>query len=486
MTIIGGWSKDSYEYHRDDVIVTTTASLYSLPPVLQQYAVMTSRPQVSICGLDYLSVGETAGSTKLRISFRRAMQDDYQTFTKYLNEYVSPGAETTFREEYIDESHLYDLDQSVMPCVCKVGVFLFTRDDRVLVSSKPRLGSPDMQRLGFSACSPLIWTGDIDLFSVVSEMCRQKTGYVLSPCNLSLFSIGLDLQTLTYFFSFTGQTDMLSRYILQNETTGNGENDQNGLKLLPVVANPQNIIRLVKDEIWEPAAASGLLTLCSKRYGLESVIKAADHGASATKSRQEILTEWNRRALRPGDLPVMSNRFPARLSMAESRRYVEAVVSFLGRDIRDKDILEIGAGIGRLSERLIVEARHLTCLDLSLKMLEMNKKRLGKYSNDVEYVQGFVQDFVPSKQYDVSISSLVLNHCVNDLDFIAAAKTIVDCSQAVFIFEHTDINSQVSAYTRTRSEEELVNAFEQFQVVKRMYFRMFDDNLIFLKLTRYC
>jgi 2-polyprenyl-3-methyl-5-hydroxy-6-metoxy-1,4-benzoquinol methylase len=180
----------------------------------------------------------------------------------------------------------------------------------------------------------------------------------------------------------------------------------------------------------------------------------------------------------------MSARYPVSRIVDESKKYVEAVFAFIGNDVERKDVLEIGAGIGRMSEILVHKAKQLTCLDLSDAMLECNRARLGIHAKKVQYVQMFAQDFRPEKSYDVAISSLLLIHNVDDRDFLRLVEVMKMSSRTIFIFEHVDVGQQVSQHTRVRSEEELLSAFHEYKVERRREYQLFTDNIVFLKLTR--
>ena len=197
-----------------------------------------------------------------------------------------------------------------------------------------------------------------------------------------------------------------------------------------------------------------------------------------------MLAEWEQRATREGDLSVMSCRYPYQRCEEESRRYVAAVMEFLGEDIKDKDVLEIGCGTGRITEKLCPLVRKLTCLDISRRMLERNRERLGDEAPSVRYVCAFGQDYRTDTKHDLALSSLVMSHNVDRHEFRELAMALSMCSDTIFLFEHTDTACQVSPHTQPRTEDELALSFPGYRLVNRRKYRLFNDNIAFLKFVR--
>src|SRR5207244_11642326 len=75
---------------------------------------------------------------------------------------------------------------------------------------------------------------------------------------------------------------------------------------------------------------------------------------------------------------VMSVRYPYDQLNDKSARYVNAVMRFMGSDLDNKDVLDIGCGVGRLSKQIVKVARKLTCIDLSDRMMTRCKSVLDR------------------------------------------------------------------------------------------------------------
>lgn len=76
-------------------------------------------------------------------------------------------------------------------------------------------------------------------------------------------------------------------------------------------------------------------------------------------------------------------------------------------------LLDIGCGAGNFSLRAIAEGnyRSVTLVDLSSKMLERARLRLGDDGLDVEAIQGDIRQAVlPTESFDVVLAGAVLHH----------------------------------------------------------------------------
>jgi len=71
-------------------------------------------------------------------------------------------------------------------------------------------------------------------------------------------------------------------------------------------------------------------------------------------------------------------------------------------------ILELAAGTGLWTERLLPHADTLTVVDASSEMLSLNKQRVGR--DQVRHIQADVFDWVPDKTYDFVFFGFWLSH----------------------------------------------------------------------------
>jgi 16S rRNA A1518/A1519 N6-dimethyltransferase RsmA/KsgA/DIM1 with predicted DNA glycosylase/AP lyase activity len=86
--------------------------------------------------------------------------------------------------------------------------------------------------------------------------------------------------------------------------------------------------------------------------------------------------EWDYRAARPGLLPDMSVRYPAERLKEGSDQYLDHAFHFVG-SMAGKNVLEVGSGTGRFTERLLPNASELTCVELSDRMIAHMRARIS-------------------------------------------------------------------------------------------------------------
>ena len=100
---------------------------------------------------------------------------------------------------------------------------------------------------------------------------------------------------------------------------------------------------------------------------------------------------------------------------------IEKQIDFLS----DKEILDFGGGTGLLALPLAKQAKSVTLVDISEKMLE--QARLKAEQQDIKNIQFLNQDLLANplgQQFDLIIVSRVLHH-MPDLDATLACSTVI-------------------------------------------------------------
>jgi len=431
------------------------------------------------------SLGRHTGGARpfrLKLEFSEISYRDYMKSGEHLDALV-PGSQETFRDRYApDPIYRYDFSRSPLTNITGVGVFLVTRDDRVIISRHSADVLVHPNTLSYSASGTMDWKKNVHPFDEMIRECREELGYELSVDDLRLFSIGIDAKRQYFQFSFYANIPHSAA-----EITGDAAQAEDSWELGDVASFPLDvatIVALAKEESWEPVALAALLTITAKRFGKEHVLRAIDEAWLRKQSHDIMATEWKRRASLPGHFAVSSSRYPQDELPEKSRAYVDAVMAFIGDDIATKDVVEFGAGIGRITQRLVKQVSRLTCVDLSEEMLKRNRELLGPASQDVAYHIGFVQDYQPSVKHDVAVASLVLIHQVSALMFTEAVDALMRSADSIFLFEHCDPAAHTSVNTKARSADELIQAFHGYNVERRSEYFLFSDRLVFLKLVR--
>ena len=485
VVLIAAWKADSNEFGMGEVIsLTDNVSTYVLPEDFKKnpppaYYFTDFKCRLSQYDFTILR----AGLCRLTFTFSKIEYLDYLLSGEYLDSPLPDDPNRTFRDKYAPRLDLNDVSHSKLTNICGVGIFLITRDDKIVVSRHSHSVNVYSNTWTYSASGTMDWCDNVHPFTEMARECREEIGHNIKLDNMYLFGFGVDAQKFYYQFSFFERTGLSSEDVIGKAIMARDY----FIEMQEIVAIPfdlESVVDMLKTNPWEPAAAAGLLTLCAKRFGYRAVERAIDPVFVSKRLTDEMTAEWDYRAFRPGDLAVMSARYPGGRRHEESKKYIEAVFDFIGSDIDGEDVLEIGAGIGRMSEILVRKARRMTCIDLSSRMLERNRNRLGSFAQRVQYVQTFVQNYIPDRLYDVAISSLMLIHNVEEEDFHAVAEVMKKSARTLFLFEHVDVGQQVSEHTRLRGEAALLSAFHEYKVERRATYQLFTDNLIFLKLTR--
>jgi len=167
--------------------------------------------------------------------------------------------------------------------------------------------------------------------------------------------------------------------------------------------------------------------------------------------------------------------------------YVDAVMAFLNGEAKGKEVLEIGSGTGRITERLVRQARKVVSVDVCERMIQRSKNRLGDKTGKVKFLCELAQDHqARERSYALAICSLVLIHNVGDSDFRNLVEMMCRCADKIFVFEDASGRHGTSPHTRLRNRQELITPFQEggFQLEKEDQFHLFGDTILFLKFVR--
>jgi hypothetical protein len=489
--IIGGWEKGHDEYRKGQVeSIADEIYKFKLP---DEFAISALK------GYD-LSELKCISEAKCRLirhdckimpkhvnllsfTFSKIDYLDYLISGERLDEALPNDPNHTFRDKYAPSTNLANFENSNLTNICGVGIFILTRDNKIIISKHSKNVDVYSGVRSYSASGTMNWMRNVHPFDEVARECFEEIGHKVDLENTFLYGFGIDTKKLYFQFSFFEKTRYTSQEIIDKSLMARDFSaEMEYIEAVPFELSA--IIYLLKNQYWEPAAAVGLLSLCTKKYGHLRVEKAIDPDFVRISEREGLVYEWNLRSQMEGVSAVMSARYPSHRCEAESQKYVDAVMDFIGNDIDDKDVLEIGCGIGRLTAQLVHRAKRLTCLDISQEMIDRNKKYLGVSAGKIDYLEMFAQDYIPISPHQVVISSLVLIHNIDDDEFRRLVEMMSICADKIFLFEHTDVACQVSPHTRIRSVEELTSAFHGYRVKEKEEYQVFKDKITFLELVR--
>lgn len=155
-----------------------------------------------------------------------------------------------------------------------------------------------------------------------------------------------------------------------------------------------------------------------------------------------------------------------------SRSYYNKLVSeinFYGNE----SVLDFGSGVGSLSKKIIPKLQpdgHLTCVDVSEKLLRHTSKKLQKYQN-VKYYHGNLIDMdIPDDSLDIIVSTWVIHHVDKAIlpQTIKKFKDILKKDGRIYIIEFGDNKIDHT----NLSQKQLLDLFAQ---------ENFDASIIFTK-----
>ena len=116
--------------------------------------------------------------------------------------------------------------------------------------------------------------------------------------------------------------------------------------------------------------------------------------------------------------------------------YDRPAIKSLAADVKSKTILEIGCAGGVLTEWLIDEGANVTAIDISEKMVEYTKKRVGSKAKVIVADVSKPLDFIESESIDMIVASLVLHYISNWLPVFDEFKRILKKDGSIVISTH--------------------------------------------------
>jgi len=115
-------------------------------------------------------------------------------------------------------------------------------------------------------------------------------------------------------------------------------------------------------------------------------------------------------------------------------------------------------------------------------MIQKSKQYLGLLSHRVDYINCFFQDYETSKHFDILVCSLVLIHNAPELDEIT--RNMKRLADVIYLFEHTDQETQVGMYTDLKTVDEYIAMFPEYTVIKQSSHMLCQDKISFIKFQK--
>lgn len=496
--ILSSWDADENEFYSGNILTTTVEANYTVPEIFLDDASQSERDALRIrdfegkVRLEFYNVKAVGIMKQLQLQFSKIKYSDYILTSRVLDKLL-PGSENeTYRARYCDpEASLNPL----LSNICGVGLFILSSDGKIIVQKASESVYVSPNCFAFSASGTMDFGVETHPAYDAIRECKEEIGYKPSIENIVMYSFGFDYKKAYYQFCFFEKSDLSARKIIENSHMARDYTAEvSSLHILDF--EPESLVRHIKGHEWDTTAAAALLTLLSKHFGKSRLEHMINAHYKREQQREEMVNEWRRRARRPGELAVLSTRFPSIQIKAISKSYVSEVQSFIEEDLRErkenfseKSVLDVGGGIGLFTKYFAQHARFVTCVDLSAEMLERNKASLGfPLQNKVEYVNCFFQDFVGKREYDFIFCSLVLVHNTNETELLKIIQNMKKSAKTIYLFETIGKglqNNNVSSQARSR--EEYIALFDDYHLSKEREYMLSVDRVLFMKfeLIRY-
>lgn len=191
----------------------------------------------------------------------------------------------------------------------------------------------------------------------------------------------------------------------------------------------------------------------------------------------KVAKEFNRRASkRKGITKVLSNRFGLNLNEEFDRVCDKLIRKYFRK--KNKNVIDIGVGIGRLAKYFSEKSERLVGVDFSEDMLSVADKYLHDKKN-VSLIHSDVLNinFLPN-YFDLGIISLVLKHN-DDERATEVIKQLKKWCKKILIIEHVAGGAEGSDIAVIRDASWYINQFKPMKPVVTQEFKRGEDNMIF-------
>lgn len=430
---------------------------------------------------------------EIDIKFQETLYGDYIKTGEHLDDPYFDGSYESIRS-YIESVEPISLLKSNLTNICGVGIFIITSDNYIILSKHSSSSHVYPDRLTFSSSGLIKWGAYPHPIIEIERRTYLEIQHQININNIKIVNFGADARKLYFQFCFIEETELKADEVINNYNHIIDKNNNSILidrptELFKVKLNLKDSFEKIFDlnYSWEPAAESTLLNLLVNKFSYRDVCLNLNE-RKGEWNKKIMKDEWDIRASQRGDLPDMSVRYPFNMLNQEKEKYLDAIFKFMENDIENNNILEIGPGTGRITERLIrSNAAKITCVDFCKKMKDRLEKRLGDDISKIKYQYKFAQNYETSVIHDIAICSLVLVHNVNNEDFDDLIKVICKSCKVAYIFEDITKNRKTSNATKLCSEDILKNSFTANGFTLNKFngdYLLFRDNIGFFKFIR--
>ena len=397
---------------------------------------------------------------KLKLTFSETTYGDYIRSGEHLDDPHLGQLDITYRKLFADlvRNGQHNLRDLKLTNIAGVGILIITNDNYIVVSRHRTESHVYPGRFTFASSGVMKWGVYPNPFTEIIRKSHDEAHHQVNLDKLRLIGFGADARKLYFQFSFVDRTEVSSEDIKDIIKQSSIVHE---LHFIPF--EPHVVVKQLVENCWEPAAEAALLTLAIKKFTQDRIINELIKVKNKWAMRK-MMDEWDFRAGQPGLRSVMSVRYPENEIEHASAQYIEATMDFIGNNIDDKRVLEVGCGIGRMTKPLLDKAKELTSIDLCNRMIERAKAQLV-LSNDlndrIKFECCFAENYMTTVVYDAAICSLILIHNTEYNQFSRLIEVVCKNAKVVFVFEDITKNRPTSPHTRLRSSNEIIEEFKR-------------------------
>ncbi len=478
ISLLNSWKSNIKYYDQSNIEIKGITKCFDLPEELDDTPIPSGAFNGRRCRLAHFDISSDG---LLSFTLQETKYFDYLKSGEYLDHPYPGNSKLTNRDAFgktvrEHNGHIWAFEN--LTNICGVGLLILTSDNYLILTKHSEKSHVYPGRITFSASGTMKWGGQLNPFDQISEKCFSELGHRINVGKTKLIGFGADARKLYFQFSFLEISEHNSDYFLENSKNLPDNHIQR------VKFNADELVDKIMDECWEPASEAAVLTALVLSERKKDLMRAL-FSRKSKWTKRTMKDEWDYRSSKSGLLPVMSVRYPQDKLSSISKEYVEAVMHFIGNEIENKSVVEIGSGIGRITEKLAQLSKNVTCVELCGRMISLSMSQLGSHDN-ISYMQSFAQDYKPAIPHDAAVSSLVLIHNTDENEYEKLIENLCFIANAIYIFEDANENRETSACTIVRGVDKLVSDFKRrgFSKVKESTFSLEKDGISFLKFER--
>jgi 2-polyprenyl-3-methyl-5-hydroxy-6-metoxy-1,4-benzoquinol methylase len=427
----------------------------------------------------------------LELAFQKTKYEDYLNSNEHLDEPFQDQSKT-YRDVLNKLINFGDIETYPLTNICGAGLFTVTSDNFLIISKHSLRSKVYPNYITFTSSGVLNWAdsaANSSPFHSILDIHKNKIGIDLKEKDIDLIGFGTDARKIYFQFSFFEKSSLDSKQFFQYQIHQNRKlpsDEKRQISKIPFEL--ENVIKIIFDKIWEPAAEVALLTLCIKKFGEKNVLKSLRTFEDRWQERNTRNEFEYRCSTRRGNYANLSSTIPSSKLNTISKKNVDELIDFIEKNnIKDKHILEIGCGTGRITGRLIrLFPRSILCIEVSPCMLRKHEGLNNPYSIPIRRVNKYFQHWAPKRKterFHIAICSLVLIHNKNIDEIVSKLSKIV--TERIFVMEDiTDPNMRIrplSKYTFLHSKDDLISTFNKYgwKIERKMKSPLHIDTLFF-------